>query len=184
MRGERRVEQLISLSLPKTQIRAYRWCSPPRIAGGTVARCETRSRRTVKVGVDLSVPSHPDIFVVGDTAAVTDQPGIPGTAPPAKQMGRYVGRLIAARVAGGPSPPPFRYRDLGDLATIGRGAAVVKLGRLELTGFVGWLFWSVVHIYFLITVRDRFIVAFTWLWDYVTFQRGARLITEVPPERK
>jgi NADH:ubiquinone reductase (H+-translocating) len=139
----------------------------------------------VKVGVDLSVPGHPDIFVVGDTAAVTDQPGIPGTAPPAKQMGRYVGRLIAARVAGGPSPPPFRYRDLGDLATIGRGAAVVKLGRLELTGFVGWLFWSVVHIYFLITARDRFIVAFTWLWDYVTFQRGARLITEVPPaERK
>jgi NADH dehydrogenase len=139
----------------------------------------------VKVGVDLSVPSHPDIFIVGDTAAVTDQPGIPGTAPPAKQMGRYVGRLIAARVAGGPSPPPFRYRDLGDLATIGRGAAVVKLGRIELTGFVGWLFWSVVHIYFLITARDRFIVAFTWLWDYVTFQRGARLITEVPPaERK
>ena len=139
----------------------------------------------VKVGVDLSVPSHPDIFIVGDTAAVTDQPGIPGTAPPAKQMGRYVGRLIAARVAGGPSPPPFRYRDLGDLATIGRGAAVVKLGWLELTGFVGWLFWSVVHIYFLITARDRFIVAFTWLWDYVTFQRGARLITEVPPaERK
>ena len=109
----------------------------------------------------------------------------PGTAPPAKQMGRYVGRLIAARVAGGPSPPPFRSRDLGDLATIGRGAAVVKLGWLELTGFVGWLFWSVVHIYFLITARDRFIVAFTWLWDYVTFQRGARLITEVPPaERK
>src|ERR1700722_13508931 len=133
----------------------------------------------VKVGVDLSVPSHPDIFIVGDTAAVTDQPGIPGTAPPAKQMGRYVGRLIAARVAGGPSPPPFRYRDLGDLATIGRGAAVVKLGRIELTGFVGWLFWSVVHIYFLIEVRDRFIVAFTWLWDYVTYQRGARLITEV-----
>jgi len=74
---------------------------------------------------------------------------------------------------------------MGDLATIGRHAAVVKLGRLELTGFLGWLFWSVVHIYFLIEVRDRFIVAFTWLWDYVTFQRGARLITEVPPaERK
>jgi NADH dehydrogenase len=139
----------------------------------------------VKVGPDLSVPSHPDIFVVGDTAAVTDQPGIPGTAPAAKQMGRYVGRLVAARVAGGPPPPPFRYRPMGDLATVGRHAAVVKLGRLELTGFLGWLFWSVVHIYFLITARDRFIVAFTWLWDYVTFQRGARLITEVPPaERK
>jgi NADH dehydrogenase len=138
----------------------------------------------VNVGPDLSVPGHPEIFVVGDTTAVTGQPGIPGTAPPAKQMGRYVGRLIAARVADAPTPSPFRYRHLGDLATIGRNAAVVKLGRLELTGFLGWLFWSVVHIYFLIEARDRFMVAFTWLWDYVTFQRGARLITEVPPDER
>jgi NADH:ubiquinone reductase (H+-translocating) len=138
----------------------------------------------VKVGADLSVPGHPDIFVVGDTAAVTDQPGIPGTAPAAKQMGHYVGRLIAARVAGRRSPPPFLYHHMGDLATIGRHDAVVKLGRLELTGFLGWLFWSLVHIYFLIGVRDRFMVAFTWLWDYITFQRGARLITEVPPAER
>jgi NADH:ubiquinone reductase (H+-translocating) len=115
---------------------------------------------------------------------VTDQPGIPGTAPAAKQMGHYVGRLIAARVAGRRSPPPFLYRHMGDLATIGRHDAVVKLGRLELTGFLGWLFWSLVHIYFLIGVRDRFMVAFTWLWDYITFQRGARLITEVPPAER
>jgi NADH:ubiquinone reductase (H+-translocating) len=135
----------------------------------------------VLVNPDLSVPGHRNVFVLGDTADVADQPGIPGTAPPAKQMGAYVGRLIAARVAGQTPPPPFRYRHLGDLATIGRHAAVVKLGRLELTGFLGWLFWSLVHIYFLIGVRDRFIVAFTWLWDYLTFQRGARLITEVPP---
>jgi len=135
----------------------------------------------VLVNPDLSVPGHPNVFVLGDTADVVDQPGIPGTAPPAKQMGAYVGRLIAARVAGRTPPPPFRYRHLGDLATVGRHAAVVKLGRLELTGFLGWLFWSLVHIYFLIGVRDRFMVAFTWLWDYVTFQRGARLITEVPP---
>jgi len=135
----------------------------------------------VLVNPDLSVPGHPDVFVIGDTAKVTDQEGIPGTAPPAKQMGAYVGRLIAAKVAGREPPPPFRYRHLGDLATIGRHAAVVKLGWLELTGFLGWLFWSAVHIYFLIGVRDRFIVAFTWLWDYLTFQRGARLITEVPP---
>jgi NADH:quinone reductase (non-electrogenic) len=138
----------------------------------------------VLVNPDLSVPGHPNVYVVGDTADVADQPGIPGTAPPAKQMGAYVGRLIAARVAGRTPPPPFRYRHLGDLATIGRHAAVVKLGRLELTGFLGWLFWSLVHIYFLIGVRDRFIVAFTWLWDYITFQRGARLITEVPPPGK
>jgi len=138
----------------------------------------------VKVSADLSVPGHPEIFVIGDTSTVTDQPGIPGIAPAAKQMGGYDGALIAARVAGKPSPPPFRYRHLGDLATIGRHAAVVKFGRLELTGFIGWLFWSLVHIYFLIGVRDRFIVAFTWLWDYLTFQRGARLITEVPPAER
>jgi NADH dehydrogenase len=138
----------------------------------------------VTVGPDLSVPGHSEIFAIGDTAAVVNPDGrpVPGVAPAAKQMGQYVGRLIAARVAhesGAASPPPFRYRDLGVLATVGRRAAVVKFGRLELTGFLGWLFWSVVHIYFLVEVRDRFIVAFTWLWDYVTYQRGARLITEV-----
>jgi NADH dehydrogenase len=138
----------------------------------------------VKVGGDLSVPGHPEIFAIGDTAVVAEQPPIPGTAPAAKQMGKYVGRLIAAKVAGQAAPPPFKYHHQGDLATIGRHAAVVKLGRLELTGFLGWLFWSAVHIYFLIEVRDRFIVAFTWLWDYVTFQRGVRLITQVPPAEK
>jgi NADH dehydrogenase len=137
----------------------------------------------VKLGPDLSVPGHAEVFVIGDTAAVLDRAGhgVPGIAPAAKQMGRYVGRLIAARIAGGPAPPPFRYHHQGDLATVGRRAAVVKLGRLELRGFPGWLFWSVIHIFFLIEIRDRFIVAFTWLWDYVTFQRGARLITRAPP---
>jgi NADH dehydrogenase len=138
----------------------------------------------VKVGPDLSVPGHAEIFAIGDTAVLTDQPPIPGTAPSAKQMGKYVGRLIAAKVAGQAAPPPFKYHHQGDLATIGRHAAVVKLGALELTGFLGWLFWSAVHIYFLIEVRDRFIVAFTWLWDYITFQRGVRLITQVPPAEK
>ena len=123
--------------------------------------------------------------MIGDTASVHDDKGnaVPGVAPAAKQMGRYVGRLIAARIAGN-SSPPFRYRHPGDLATIGRRAAVVKLKRLHLKGFVGWLFWSVAHIYFLIGLRYRFIVAFTWLWDYLTFQRGARLITEVRPQSR
>jgi NADH dehydrogenase len=137
----------------------------------------------VLVRPDLSVPDHPEVFVIGDAAAVHDEKGamVPGIAAAAKQMGRYVGRLIAARVAKAPSPPPFRYRQMGELATIGRRAAVVKFGNLRLKGFVGWLFWSLAHIYFLIGVKNRFIVAFTWLWDYVTFHRGARLITEVPP---
>ena len=138
----------------------------------------------IKVGPDLSVPGHPEIFAIGDTAAVTDQ-AIPGLAAAAKQTGRYVGRLIAARIAGKPAGAPFRYRHQGDLAAIGRHAAVVKLGRLELRGFIGWLFWSAVHIFFLIGNRERLIVAINWLWNYLTFQRGARLITEVPPpERK
>lgn len=133
----------------------------------------------VKVEPDLTVPGHRDIFVVGDTAAVTDAGGhqVPGMAPGAKQMGKYVAKVIAARIAGTPPPAPFRYVPLGELATVGRRAAVVKLGWLELTGFLGWLFWSVVHIYFLIGLRNRFVVAFTWLWSYLTFQRGARLIT-------
>ena len=136
----------------------------------------------VKVNSDLSLPGHPEIFVVGDTASVTDKNGhpVPGIAPAAKQMGTYVGKLISARIAGREWNKPFRYMHLGDLATIGRRAAVVKFGPLELKGFIGWVFWSVAHIYFLIGLRNRFVVAFNWFWDYVTFQRGARLITDPP----
>ncbi len=140
----------------------------------------------VKVNPDLSLPGHPNIFVIGDTAAVLDAGGrpVPAIAPAAKQMGSYVGKLIAARIAGRAEPAPFRYMHLGELATIGRRAAVVKFGRLQLKGFVGWLFWAAVHIYFLIGVRNRFIVAFNWLWTYLTFQRGARLITDPEPSPK
>jgi NADH dehydrogenase len=130
----------------------------------------------IKVGDDLSVPGHPEIFAVGDTATLESP--IPGIAPAAKQMGKYAGRLIAARIAGNAAPPAaFVYKHAGDLATIGRKSAVVKLNKLKLTGFTGWLFWSVAHIYFLIGIRNRLMVAMTWLWSYVTYQRGARLIT-------
>lgn len=137
----------------------------------------------IKVNADLSVPDRPEIFAIGDTATVTDRHGhpVPGIAPAAKQMGHYVGDVIAARVQGREAPPPFAYRHLGDLATIGRKSAVVKLGPVQLTGFIGWLFWSAVHIYFLIGLRNRFVVALNWLWSYVTFQRGARLIGAAPP---
>ncbi len=137
----------------------------------------------IKVNADLSVPGRPDIFAVGDTATVTEPNGrlVPGIAPAAKQMGHYVGKVIAARVEGRAAPGPFAYHHLGELAAIGRKSAVVKLGYLQLTGFLGWLFWSAVHIYFLIGLRNRFVVAVNWLWSYLTFQRGARLIGIAPP---
>lgn len=135
----------------------------------------------VIVAPDLSVPGQPNVFVIGDTAAAKDASGnpLPGVAPTAKQMGKYVGTLIAARL-GGRKMDPFRYRHPGDFATIGRRHAIARIGRVTMTGFIAWLLWSIAHIYFLIGLRYRFMVAFTWLWDYVTFQRGARLITEVP----
>ena len=150
-------------------------------AGQWLSAEHDRAGRVV-VRPDLSLQGFNDVFVIGDTASVKDVCGrpVPGLASAAKQMGNYVGKLIAARVAG-QSTPPFRYRNQGNLATIGRRAAVVELGHIQLTGLIGWIFWSAVHIYFLIGIRNRFIVAVTWLWRYVTFKRGARLITEFPP---
>jgi NADH:ubiquinone reductase (H+-translocating) len=135
----------------------------------------------VKVGGDLSVPGHPEIFIIGDTAQVLDSAGqpLPGVAPVAKQQGNYIARLIAARLRNGPVLPPFHYRNLGNLATVGRSAAVVDMGFLRLHGHLAWFFWSFAHIYFLIGFRNRFTVAFDWAWAYVTFQRGARLITGI-----
>jgi NADH:ubiquinone reductase (H+-translocating) len=140
----------------------------------------------VQVEPDLTLPGHPEVFVIGDTAAVNGWAGaaVPGLAPAAKQMGQYVGKVVAARIAGRPGPGPFAYRHEGDLATVGRKSAIVKLGRLELTGFVGWVFWGLVHVYFLISLRNRIGVAFSWLWDYVTFGRRARLITGLPSPPK
>ncbi len=132
----------------------------------------------VAVTADLSLPNHSEIFVIGDTAQVEGPDGaLPGVAPVAKQEGAYVARVIAARIAGKRPPPPFRYRNLGNLATIGRREAVVDFGRLTLTGRIAWLVWSLAHIYFLIGFRNRIAVATDWLWSYLTYQRGARLIT-------
>jgi NADH:ubiquinone reductase (H+-translocating) len=132
----------------------------------------------VPVGPDLTLPGHPEIFVIGDTALVEGPCGpLPGVAPVAKQQGAYAARVIAARLAGNPAPPPFRYHDFGNLATIGRREAVVDFGWLQLTGRIAWLVWGGAHIYFLIGFRNRIVVALDWLWSYLTYQRGARLIT-------
>jgi NADH dehydrogenase FAD-containing subunit len=137
----------------------------------------------VKVEADLSLPGHPEIFVIGDTALATDGTGnpLPGVAPAAKQAGRHVARVIRARVDGRRAPPPFRYRHLGNLATIGRSAAIADFGRLRLSGRVAWLLWGIVHIYFLIGFRNRLVVALDWVWAYLTFERGSRLITGPTP---
>jgi NADH:quinone reductase (non-electrogenic) len=138
----------------------------------------------VKVGPDLSVPGHDNIFVIGDTALALAANGapIPAVAPVAKQQGRYVARLLEARQRG-KTLAPFHYRDFGSLATIGRKRAVADLGGLKVGGFFAWLLWSLAHIYFLIGFRSRLIVAMNWAWNYVTFQRGTRLITGISGSR-
>jgi NADH dehydrogenase len=128
----------------------------------------------------LSVNQHPEIFAIGDAATIVDanRRPVPGVAPAAKQMGRYAGRVIAARIRGRKAPAEFKYRNWGDLAAIGRKSAVVSVGRFRLTGYLGWWFWGVAHIWFLIGFRSRVVVAFSWWWSYLTFQRGARLISD------
>ena len=131
----------------------------------------------VQVGADLTAPGHDHVFVIGDTAAVTvDGAAVPGIAPAAKQQGAYAAAVIAAAVGSKPRPPPFRYKHAGNLATIGRNAAVIDFGKFTLKGFVAWVIWAIVHVYFLIGTRHRLLVALQWAWSYVTFGRGARLI--------
>jgi NADH dehydrogenase len=139
-----------------------------------------RSGRVI-VQPDLSVPGHPEIFVVGDMAQVTDPvsgKAAPGIAPAAMQMGRHAARVIATG-----RRESFLYRDKGMLATIGRARAVGSLGRLRLTGLLAWLLWSGVHVIYLITFRQRLLVMLDWIWSYVFFSGGARLITTAAPGR-
>ncbi len=133
----------------------------------------------VRVAPGLSLPGHPEVFVVGDLAAVEQPDGspVPGLAPAAIQEGRHAARNLLRATRGLP-PLPFRYRDKGMLATIGRAAAVARLGRLRFTGPVAWLLWLFVHILFLVGFRNRVAVLWQWAWSYLTFDRGARLITE------
>jgi NADH dehydrogenase len=138
----------------------------------------------ILVEPDLSIPGHPDIFVIGDAASVPwkDDVTVPGIAPAAKQEGSYVAKLIKADLKGErASVKPFKYKHSGNLATIGRNAAIADFGWMTLTGFPAWLLWSVAHIYFLIGVRAPTMVALQWLWSYITYGKGARLITGLAP---
>jgi NADH dehydrogenase len=132
----------------------------------------------VLVNPDLSASGHPEIFVIGDLASLNDQRGrqLPGTAPVALQQGSAAAANIA-RLLEGKTTRPFRYRDRGNMATIGRNAAVADIAGLRLGGFVAWLAWAVIHVLNLIGFRNRVLVALQWFWSYLTYQRGARLIT-------
>ena len=136
----------------------------------------------VHVEPDLSLPGDPDVFVIGDSAVASWRNGrnVPGIAPAAKQEGAYVADLLLRRLSGRPAPPPFRYRHQGDLVSIGRKSAVLDFGGLELSGWLAWLLWGAVHIFFLIGFRNRTLVAMNWLWSYWTHEPGAGLITRPP----
>jgi NADH dehydrogenase len=136
----------------------------------------------VLVQPDLSLPDDPRVFVAGDLAAVSHRgKPVPGVAPAAKQMGRHVARVIRCRLEQR-AAPAFRYRDFGNLATIGRMAAVVDVHGLRLSGIVAWWFWLAAHVFFLIGFRNRLVVLINWAWSYWTYQRNARIILGRPPD--
>ncbi len=137
----------------------------------------------VPVRPDLRAPGQDDIYVIGDTALARNDVGapLPGIAPVAKQQGAFVAGEIAARISGRPGAGRFVYRDRGLLATIGRTAAVIAYRKLRLSGWLAWWIWGAAHVYFLVSLRNRLIVVTQWLWSYLLFERGARLITGVSP---
>lgn len=154
---------------------------------GSVLGAPTDRAGRVKVAPDLSLPDHPEVFVVGDLAAITDKSGkeAPGVAPAAIQQGKSAAKNIWRSINGEPRRP-FKYFDKGSLATIGRAAGVAEFGRLHLSGVVAWVSWLTVHIFFLIGFRNRVLVFIQWAWAYFTFQSGARLITgstDLPPAK-
>jgi NADH dehydrogenase len=140
---------------------------------------ESAKTGQIQVDENLAVPGLHGVFAIGDTAVALDEEGkpLPGLAQVAHQQGKYVGRALARKIEGRPWPGPFRFRNYGNMATIGRNAAIADFGWWRTGGFVAWLLWGIVHIYLLIGFRNRLLVAIQWLWVYVTYQRGARLIT-------
>ena len=171
----------VSLGSERLQTRTIVWAAGVKASPvNDWLGAESDRAGRVKVEKDLSVPGHPNIFVIGDAAAATGVDGkpLPSVAPVAKQQGCYVANLLMAR-AGGRTLPAFCYRDSGSMATIGRRRAVAQIGALKASGLLAWLLWSLAHIYFLIGFRNRLAVAMNWCWNYVTFQRGTRLITGI-----
>jgi NADH dehydrogenase len=130
----------------------------------------------VSVGADLTLPDHPEVFAIGDMVALE---GVPGVAQAALQEGAYVAKVIAARLDGKSAPPPFRYRDKGSMAIVGRSWAVADIKGLQLAGRVAWLIWAVVHIAFLVDWQKRLEIVRRWFWEFLTQDRHERIISAV-----
>jgi NADH dehydrogenase len=173
-------ENTVTIGVETISARTVIWAAGVRAsAAGEWLKASVDHAGRVEVDADFSIAGLRGVYAIGDTAvfkAGQSEP-LPGVAPAAKQAGAYVGALIATFTTHRPPPKPFAYADYGNLATIGRKNAVADFGRIRIRGFAGWLLWSVAHIYFLIGLRNRFVVALSWAWSYVTYQRGARLIT-------
>ncbi len=146
---------------------------------GTWLGAETDRAGRIRVNSDLSIPGLKDVFALGDTALAAGDDGkpLPGLAQVAKQQGEYLGRALAARILRGETPEPFRFHNRGNTAIVGRNAAVFDFGRWQLKGWFAWVLWAIVHVYLLVGFEKRLRVSMQWLWRYLTYERGARLIT-------
>jgi NADH dehydrogenase len=156
------------------------WCAGIKVSSiGNWINIKTDKIGRGFVNDDLSVPEYPNIFVIGDACHIKDKNGkpLPGLAPVAKQEGRFVASIIKNKILNNKTKIKFCYKNRGYLATIGRSKAIVDFGWFALKGKIGWIFWSLIHIYFLIGFRNRFIVFINWIWSYLTFSKGSRLIT-------
>jgi len=169
----------VQLGGDRLEAKTVVWCAGVAASplGATLGVPLERGGRVI-VEPDLSVPGHPEIQVAGDLALLPGhEPPVPGVAPAAKQMGRHAARNIIAALAGRPTRP-FRYRDYGQLATIGRSSAVAMFGRIHIWGWLAWVAWLTAHIYFLIGFRNRLVVLIDWAWAYWTFERSARIVDQ------
>ncbi len=173
----------------KLQTHSVFWAAGVEASPLAAALAETTGATLDRAGrivveSDLSLPGHPEILVLGDMANYSHHGGqpLPGVAPVAIQQGRFAAKLIAARLRGRPLPV-FRYRSLGNMATIGRSAAVAEFGKVHFSGFAAWMLWLVVHLMNLVSFRNRLLVLVQWGWNYFTYDRSARLITEPGKER-
>ncbi len=181
------VELKSSTAVERWPARTVLWAagvqaSPLAKAISAAAGCAADRAGRIIVGPDASLPGFPHVFVIGDMASYTGADGtpLPGVAPVAIQQGKFVAKLIKARLAGKPLPE-FRYRDLGSLATIGRSAAVAQFGRVKLSGFIAWTMWLFVHLMKIVNFRNRLLVLTQWAWSYFSYDRSARLITGDAP---